>query len=115
MLTMPHRDRRNGAFNRLLAKIDRYLNDGKAAVGVAVIHHIDKLLVEMDDNKLTISPITRALAGIALVGFYLILMHVAARGFVERMGSAAHGPQGGRRWVTGSASRLIVATDKKIQ
>jgi predicted PurR-regulated permease PerM len=32
----------------------------------------------MDDSKSTISPITRALAGIALVGFYLILLHLAA-------------------------------------
>lgn len=36
MLTMPHRDWRDGASNRLLAEIDRYLNDGKAAVGVLV-------------------------------------------------------------------------------
>jgi predicted PurR-regulated permease PerM len=32
----------------------------------------------MDDNKLTISPLTRTLAGIALVGFYLILLHLGA-------------------------------------
>lgn len=32
----------------------------------------------MDTNNLTISPITRALVGIALVGFYLMLMHLAA-------------------------------------
>ena len=32
----------------------------------------------MNVSNLTISPITRALAGIALVGFYLILVHLAA-------------------------------------
>ncbi len=32
----------------------------------------------MNFNDMTISPITRALAGIALVGFYLILVHLAA-------------------------------------
>jgi predicted PurR-regulated permease PerM len=45
---------------------------------IDVNNHTTQSHDEMNERNLTFSPLTRALAGIALIGFYLALMHLAA-------------------------------------